>query len=146
METQLTPNELAEAGRALYGGRWQTALAHDLHVTDRTIRRWLVGAFPIPATVKAEVRAALFKRVTAVGDLIGVVINPNERLIIDYVTNAAFRYDDNDVITQLHPGFARPDELPPRRAAVEEALRQQRSREARGFRGGWADPRTGRII
>lgn len=36
----MIPNELAAAGRALYGERWQTSLATDLQVADRTMRRW----------------------------------------------------------------------------------------------------------
>ncbi len=39
---------LVEAGEALYGPRWQTDLAHDLGVSDRTMRRWVVGSSPVP--------------------------------------------------------------------------------------------------
>jgi DNA-binding XRE family transcriptional regulator len=34
---------LKAAGEALYGRRWQTPLARDLGVTDRTIRNWAGG-------------------------------------------------------------------------------------------------------
>jgi hypothetical protein len=34
---------LQDAGQALYGPRWQTDLARDLDVADRTMRRWLAG-------------------------------------------------------------------------------------------------------
>jgi predicted transcriptional regulator len=42
---------LVEAGEALYGPRWQTDLARDLGVTDRTIRRWLAGTTDMPKGV-----------------------------------------------------------------------------------------------
>lgn len=34
---------LHEAGAALYGQQWQSALARDLDVSDRTLRRWAAG-------------------------------------------------------------------------------------------------------
>jgi hypothetical protein len=34
---------LSQCGEALYGARWQTALADALHVNDRTVRAWLTG-------------------------------------------------------------------------------------------------------
>ena len=34
-------DHLAAVGRALYGERWQTPLANDLNVNERTLRRWL---------------------------------------------------------------------------------------------------------
>ena len=39
---------LAEIGEALYGERWQTALAQDLGMADRTVRRWVAGESPVP--------------------------------------------------------------------------------------------------
>lgn len=39
----MTRDELRAAGEALYGARWQTALARELGVADRTVRRWLAG-------------------------------------------------------------------------------------------------------
>lgn len=39
---------LAECGEALYGPRWQTNLAEDLGVSDRTIRRWHAGTQDVP--------------------------------------------------------------------------------------------------
>lgn len=38
---------LIRVGEALYGGQWQTPLAADLGVSDRTMRRWVAGA-PMP--------------------------------------------------------------------------------------------------
>ena len=40
---------LVEAGEALYGPRWQTALAADLGVSDRTMRRWVADTSAVPA-------------------------------------------------------------------------------------------------
>lgn len=40
---------LAEAGEALYGPRWQSDLARDLDVSDRTMRRWAAGTSDVPA-------------------------------------------------------------------------------------------------
>lgn len=34
---------LIETGEALYGPRWQSDLARDLGVSDRTMRRWVAG-------------------------------------------------------------------------------------------------------
>jgi hypothetical protein len=35
---------LSDSGEALYGPHWQSALARDLGVSDRTVRRWAAGA------------------------------------------------------------------------------------------------------
>lgn len=40
-------DQLRAAGEALYGVRWQTALAREIGVADRTVRRWLAGNLPI---------------------------------------------------------------------------------------------------
>lgn len=39
---------LADAGAALYGPRWQTEMARDLDISDRTIRRWVAGTDDVP--------------------------------------------------------------------------------------------------
>lgn len=39
---------LKQVGEALYGPRWQSELARELNVADRTVRRWVFGAHPIP--------------------------------------------------------------------------------------------------
>lgn len=51
-----------DAGRALYGPRWQSDLARDLQVSDRTVRRWDAGSHDVPLTVWAELRALLKAR------------------------------------------------------------------------------------
>jgi hypothetical protein len=39
---------LVESGEALYGPRWQTELARDLGVSDRTMRRWVADTSAVP--------------------------------------------------------------------------------------------------
>ena len=39
---------LVEAGEALYGPRWQSELARDLAVSDRTMRRWVADTSAVP--------------------------------------------------------------------------------------------------
>lgn len=51
----MTPTELADLGRALYGARWQSALARALEVSDRTMRRWFAGDSEIPASAADEI-------------------------------------------------------------------------------------------
>lgn len=45
---------LADCGEALYGPRWQTDLARDLRVSDRTVRRWAAGEQPMPPSACAD--------------------------------------------------------------------------------------------
>ena len=45
---------LRDAGEALYGPRWQSDLARDLHVSDRTVRRWVSGADDLPPGVALD--------------------------------------------------------------------------------------------
>ena len=45
---------LHDCGAALYGPLWQSALARDLGVSDRTIRRWSAGAYDPPAGVYTD--------------------------------------------------------------------------------------------
>lgn len=40
---------LVDTGEALYGPHWQSALARDLGVSDRTVRRWVSGVVEVPA-------------------------------------------------------------------------------------------------
>ncbi len=55
----MTPAGLAAVGAALYGPLWQTELARQLGVNDRTVRRWLAGASPVPAGVVDDLRPLL---------------------------------------------------------------------------------------
>jgi hypothetical protein len=59
---------LRRAGEALYGERWQSPLAADLGIADRTVRRWAAGQ-AIPETVWPEIRALLESRGKAIAEL-----------------------------------------------------------------------------
>jgi len=128
---EFTPDELAATGRALYGDRWQTALAQDLHVSDRTMRRWLAGNFGIPDAVATELRAVLVERLKTIGGLVQYTVNPRENTIFHSVTYAAFRYDDHGDLTLLHPGFAAGDEMLLITEGAKEALRREQERDPR---------------
>lgn len=60
---------LIEIGKALYGERWQTSLANDLRVADRTMRRWVSGASPIPPAIWFEIDEILAARAACIGDV-----------------------------------------------------------------------------
>ncbi len=57
----MTPDRLRSCGEALYGERWQSALATALGVTDRTVRRWVSGENEPPESVVAEIRDLALK-------------------------------------------------------------------------------------
>lgn len=38
-----TPDELQRLGRVVWGNQWQTPLARELGISDRTVRRWRAG-------------------------------------------------------------------------------------------------------
>jgi hypothetical protein len=50
-DTQL----LSEVGAVLYGAHWQAALASEIAVSDRSMRRWANGTDPIPWGVWLDV-------------------------------------------------------------------------------------------
>lgn len=56
-------SELAAAGVALYGDRWQTDLARGLGLSDgRRIRQWLAGERPIPPGAWSDIAGLLRHR------------------------------------------------------------------------------------
>ena len=65
----MTPTQLERVGIALYGARWQTDLARDLAVADRSVRRWASGQNPIPASLVGELLVLVEQRAV---DLAGV--------------------------------------------------------------------------
>ena len=67
-----TSNHLAAAGRALYGQLWQSALARDLGVNDRTMRRWVSGQEP-PETIWADVISLLAARRQTIHDTMRLI-------------------------------------------------------------------------
>lgn len=62
---------LAECGAALYGPRWQTELARDLGVADRTVRRWAAGEQPLPHSVCADLLRLTQERSALLDSLAG---------------------------------------------------------------------------
>lgn len=52
----MTVGELKEAGKALYGYGWQTALASSLGVDGSTVRRWIGSGVGVPAPASAAIR------------------------------------------------------------------------------------------
>lgn len=55
---------LLEAGEALYGSQWQSPIARDLNVADRTVRRWIAGESPIPDGISEDVKNLVTSRIT----------------------------------------------------------------------------------
>lgn len=58
----MTRDELRVAGETLFGEGWQTALARELGVADRTVRRWLSGQIPIGERVGKKINRLLSLR------------------------------------------------------------------------------------
>lgn len=58
----MTPDLLAQCGQALYGPAWQSALARDLGVSDRTVRRWVAGSSAAPRGINAELLRLIRQR------------------------------------------------------------------------------------
>ena len=61
----MTPDQLRAAGEALFGRRWQRQLSTDLGIAERTMRRWLAGAFAVPDDVDARIKAIAKERIAA---------------------------------------------------------------------------------
>lgn len=60
---------LREIGEALYGPRWQSDLARDLGVSDRTMRRWAAGGEAPRQGVYIDLWRILLERATLIDDL-----------------------------------------------------------------------------
>lgn len=60
---------LVQCGEALYGPLWQSALARDLQVSDRTVRRWIAGTTPVPAGVYSDLLRLIQERTAALAHL-----------------------------------------------------------------------------
>lgn len=68
----MTPISLLRAaGEALYGPRWQSDLARDLDVSDRTMRRWAGGTDDLPAGIAADLRRLCEARAALLDAMIG---------------------------------------------------------------------------
>lgn len=60
---------LVEAGEALYGPRWQSELARDLDVSDRTMRRWTAGTSDVPSGLYLDLLRLTQERAAALDAL-----------------------------------------------------------------------------
>jgi DNA-binding transcriptional regulator YdaS (Cro superfamily) len=52
----VTSDELRQAGRKLFGDRWQTAMARRLRVDPSTVRRWVSGKVRVPNTAEEALK------------------------------------------------------------------------------------------
>jgi DNA-binding transcriptional regulator YiaG len=60
---RVTPDDLAQAGRLLHGDLWQSPLARDLGVSERTMRYWIAAEDrQPPAGIRADLVKLLKKR------------------------------------------------------------------------------------
>jgi hypothetical protein len=125
----MSPDELAARGRALYGERWQTSLAQDLAVADRTMRRWLAGESSIPEGVENELRRVLETRLRVIGGLIGYTINLAEGSVFHHPTCAYFRIEDGDALNLIFDKLIPSGHRALVIAGAEEALRRERERD-----------------
>lgn len=55
------PEMLSTIGRALYGQQWQSDMARDLGVNNRTVRRWVAGESQ-PDGIMADLLALVERR------------------------------------------------------------------------------------
>ena len=58
----MTAQQLRAIGEALYGQQWQRALAWEIAVSDRTMRRWAAGSTPIPAELADQIMSLARER------------------------------------------------------------------------------------
>lgn len=56
-------------GEALFGPRWQSDMARELGVSDRTIRDWLSGAADVPRGVYGDLFRLVVERAANLDDL-----------------------------------------------------------------------------
>lgn len=57
----MTRDELRAAGETLYGQHWQTPLARQLGVAERTVRRWISGKLSVGPEMAAAINLELAK-------------------------------------------------------------------------------------
>jgi len=61
---------LTDVGEALYGPRWQSDLARDLIISDRTVRRWAAGIDDLPPGVALDLLRLCHARGQAIDDVV----------------------------------------------------------------------------
>lgn len=60
---------LVEAGEALYGPLWQSALSRDLGINDRTMRRWVAGTHDVPTGLYLDLLRLVVERAATLDTL-----------------------------------------------------------------------------
>ena len=121
----MTLEDLARRGRALYGERWQTSLAQDLGVTDRTMRRWVAGHSPIPTSVSEKLGEIMNHRLNEIGGIVGYFVNHSNQTIVHLPTNACFRYDSEGNLNLLNSIVLPPHQVPIVTEGAKDALVSQ---------------------
>ena len=66
----MTPDQLAEAGRLLFGVRWVSELARAVGVDNRTVVRWRDGAYPVPPKKAGRIRDLLQQRSEKIAEML----------------------------------------------------------------------------
>jgi hypothetical protein len=61
---------LRDAGEALYGPRWQTELARDLHASEHLVRHWVSGADDVPRKIELALLRLCMERANAVNGIL----------------------------------------------------------------------------
>lgn len=70
----MTPELFSRIGKALYGPQWGALdFSADLGVAERTIRRWIAGSAPIPASILPELLSLCEESRTELADIIGQI-------------------------------------------------------------------------
>lgn len=68
---QMRRELLRDVGEAHTGPRWQSELARDLNIADRTMRRWLSGSDNLPDGVALDLMRLCTERAQTLDDLTG---------------------------------------------------------------------------
>ena len=58
----MTPNDLATIGAAIYGPSWKRPLAAALGISERSIRNWMAGKYPVPEGVRRDLIELAWQR------------------------------------------------------------------------------------
>ena len=66
----MIPRDLNAIGEALYGPRFHAPLASSLEIAERTLRRWLVGEWPIPEHVLDNCKTLIRAKRRELADLL----------------------------------------------------------------------------
>ncbi len=104
----MTLDELSEIGKALYGPNWQSALARDLDVSDRTVRRWVALVSPIPQDLGGRLDALLEARAEQIR---GLTLKLDEGRLFHLDTHAVFEFDAHARISIVAEGEASSGQL-----------------------------------